>query len=217
MNANASLPAAVIAALTAGCYGTTPPVPPRYQPTLTDDGVAVLDVRNRDAYLDRRGYIHGPTSSMHFEYAGEARTYGEYRAIVDPKWNATIDHYADLKDRCKHTRIPMGVGITMIAAGVAFGMWGANLIGEGKEDLQRNIFYGTALAGAAVWYTGSIFFGGRACSEAEHMWEDHPWLQYAKSTSIPTFAAARSELHDLTRDFNARNRATAKTEPSAEP
>lgn len=206
--------ALVAALLTTGCYGSAPATPPRLQPALDAGATATLDVTTRRAYYDRDGYRHERHSSMQFLYGGEPKTYGEYRAVVDPKWTATLDHYDDLHRRCQRANIPKYLGIATLVGGFAFALWGANLIGEGKEDLQRTVQYTAIGAGALIFGAGYAFFGGRACNEAKRMWDGaHPWLEYAESKSMPTFDETQTELQELTNVYNARNHATAKTEP----
>lgn len=191
--------------LTAGCYGSVhePPQRPTI-PTLAPDARAELGGVEHAAHLDSTGRYWDRSTSLRFSYGGVPVSYSQYRAIVDPKWKATLDTYDDLAARCQRANIPKYLGYTAIVGGFAFGIWGNSIVGD-NEQLQGTVFYSMLGAGVASYLVGYLFLGGRACNEAGRMWDgEDPWLEYADETSVPSFRTTSAELQQLTDTFNAR-------------
>lgn len=197
-----------------GCYGAAnaPPERPTL-PTLRDDARAEIQLVTTEAYIDSTGDVHDDRTSIHFVYGGEPVTYTQYRAIVDPQWNATLDRYESLYKKCRRANIPKYAAIGMIVGGLAFGLYGHAIVGEDNEGLSRGIMYGAMGAGALTYFSGWAFFGGRACNEAGRMWDGaNPWLEYHDEMDIPDFDETRIELRQLTQQFNEKFGGTAPAE-----
>jgi hypothetical protein len=211
---------ATLCVLATACYGSAHgPSKRPAQPTLVPDGLASMGSETSAEFLsaDRERLVR--STSLSFSYNGEPKTYTEYRAIVDPNWNATLDRHEELVKRCKRARIPKYIGIPLIVVGMLGGQAiGKAMFGE-NENAQGATVGVIAGTGALTWFSGYLFFGGRACNEAEAMWSGRdPWLEYAESTP-PDFADTSKELRKLTNDFNAKVRArkpVAADPPTAE-
>jgi hypothetical protein len=77
----------VIAGLVTGCYSSAqrPPKRPNF-PELRDGAKAEIEVVHLPArFVD--GRFKDRSSYLRFHYDGAKRTYGEYRAVVDPDFN----------------------------------------------------------------------------------------------------------------------------------
>ncbi len=204
--------------LAAGCYGSAHPTPKRPAPTtVVPDGQAAMGMETSGPFLNAAQDKVVRSTSASFSYNGEPKTYTEYRAIVDPNWKATLDRHEDLVRRCKRARIPNYIGIPLIVVGMLGGTAiGKAMFGE-NENAQGATVGVIAGTGALTWFSGYLFFGGRACNDAEEMWSGRaPWLEYAESNDIPDFRDSTAELIQLTNAFNAKIMAKRPAEPPPE-
>ena len=188
-----------------GCYGAAHEPPARPQaPALTPGATASVERARHKAFLDSTGSYHDGSTSLTFRYGDQRLSYSQYRALVDPRWSATLDEYDELVKRCQRANIPKYIGYAAIVGGFAFGIWGNQIVGD-NEQAQAAGFYGGVGLGVAAYAAGYLLFGGRACNEAGRMWDgENPWLEYADDDHVPDFNDTREELDRLTADFNAR-------------
>lgn len=193
--------------LTIGCYGSAAPSPTYPTPPPLEDGAtAEIEVVRGKPFIASDGRYIDDQASLYFKYGGDAKTYSEYRAIVDPAWRAKLDKHAALVTRCRRANIPKYIAYGLIAGGLAWGLWSSNIVGD-DEAAQAAGFYGGIGAGTLAYFSGWAFFGGRACNAATRMYDGaNPWLEYADKTSMPDFDDTKAELRALTEQFNARVR-----------
>lgn len=197
-------------ALSAACYGKARPTPTIPDLPEVVPGASVhLDV-DSDEELDLRGSRARWVKNYRIDgmsYDGKPVTYGQVRALVDPSFQGKLAEHRDNVRKCRRANVPRYIGYASVVAGIGLLSYGGVLFKD-KPELQMVTSYGAMGVGALSYATGYLFFGGRACSDANEMYEQLR-LDQAGEGAIYNDALV-GEIGKLVEDFNRRMEAQGK-------
>jgi hypothetical protein len=160
-----------VAALT-GCYGAASPTPARPTlPPIVDGQEVDYQTSENPHYYESGGHLRYTRgiSLDSMAYGDTALTYHEFRSLADPTWNDKLASHDQLVQRCHRANIPRYIGYTSVLIGSIAYYYGGALFNENQANLHYAVSGGLLGLGAAAYTTGYLFFGGRACDEANNM------------------------------------------------
>lgn len=201
------------AGVSTGCYGRARPTPTIPDLPEATAGTPVVVAVNADEELDLRGSRARWVKNYRIDgmsYNGQPITYGQARTLVDPSFRGKLAEHRSKVSTCRRANIPRYLGYASVAVGIGMLSYGSVLFKD-KPELHLAASYGAMGVGALSYGTGYLFLGGRACTQANEMYEQLRFDQ-AGETAIYNDALV-GEIGTLVEDFNRRMEAHSKREP----
>ncbi|MBE7450637.1 MAG: hypothetical protein HS111_17570 [Kofleriaceae bacterium] len=221
--------ATAIAALAAGCYGAAPPRPARI-PLPELSSAATIDVhsqtrttvenRMKEAWSCPAGHAEGSPACTRTTYevaepvtrtettatyGAERISYGQFKVLTDPDYDAKLVRLDELRARCKGANVPRYVGMGLMLGGAAGWIFSA----YGKVFAQVGT---VALVGGGASYAfGYYGYGGKTCNQARALYRDLDVSEEAGWSSVYG-ADTAAEMKRLADEFNDRGARRGRTE-----
>jgi hypothetical protein len=212
----------LLAPAAAGCYGSAPPRPAQI-PLPPPAAGASIDVSSvvrtemeqvqKQASSCPAGQPEGSAACTitRYEvaepitrtittasYNGAPISYGQFRILTDPHYDAKLGQLADLSRTCRRANIPRYAGMALMLGSLL----GPALV---DETAGKVIFWGGLGGGLAAYALGYVALGGRQCNAARALYHELDMSEEAAWSAVRG-ADRAAEMRSLADDFNARMR-----------
>lgn len=226
---NTALFATATLAAGAACYGSAPPRPAQIPlPELSGEATisvhsettTTIENRLKESWTCPAGHAEGSPacSRTTYEvaepvtrtettatYGAEPITYGQFKVLTDPDYDAKVARLDDMREKCKGANLPRYVGMGLMIGGAV----GWILSPYGKIFPQVGT---VALVGGGASYAfGYYGHGGKTCNEARALYHQLDFSEEADWKSA-WGADTAAEMKRLSEEFNTRGARRAPSE-----
>jgi len=207
----------------AACYGAAPPKPARIPLPPAVDGATIAVHTESTTEIEAvakqaktcpenssdprlctvTNYtVNEPVTRVHstMSYADEPISYGQFKVMTDPQYDAKLSRLDDLSHKCTRANVPRYVGLGLMVGSLVASV----IVGKATDSTgaSQATLWGMMGAGGASFGLGYFAFGGRDCNEAKAIYMDVNVEGYTGTNTIEGGDAA-AEMAALADRFNA--------------